>query len=146
MSIAKRLWKLFAGNDADTSWLTMPSGSRRAPKQVTERDLIKRESAIGAELFGPVAPGHRREFFCFDADTWIWYEEWLDEKRQMRSTTVRYEVQEKGVLKVQEGARYSYLEGQELQNFMSAIQLYYSRVAREVYNTEPKTPAELVTA
>jgi hypothetical protein len=64
----------------------------------------------------------------------------------MRSTTVRYEVQEKGVLKVQEGARYSYLEGQELQNFMSAIQLYYSRVAREIYNTEPKTPAELVTA
>lgn len=51
--------------------------------------------------------------------------------------TIRYEVHENGILKVQEGARYNFIEGRELENFMAAIHLYYERVARELYNTEP---------
>ncbi len=97
------------------------------------------ESEIGAQIFGALPQGHRREFFCLDANTWIWYEEWVDDKRKLQSSTIRYEVNENGVLKVQEGARYSYLEGQEYQNFALSVQIYYERVMREIYHLDPST-------
>lgn len=107
--------------------------------RITERDLIRMESEIGAEIFGALPRGHRREFFCLDANTWIWYEEWIDDKRKLQSSTIRYEVSENGVLKVQEGARYSYLEGQEYQNFALSVQIYYERVMREIYHIDPSS-------
>lgn len=117
---------------------------RRPLKVLTQRELLNLESQIGASLFGPVPQGRRREFFCLDEDTWIWHEEWLDDKHKLQTSTIRYEVQEKGVLKVQEGARYSYLEGSELNNFVLAVNMYYERVAREVYRRDPSTGEKLV--
>ncbi len=110
---------------------------RRALKPLTERELIKLEAEIGSRLFGPLPRGHRREFFCLDATTWIWHEEWVDDHRRLQTATTRYEVQDRGVLKVQEGARYSYVEGAELENLTMAVRMYYERVAREIYHTEP---------
>lgn len=55
---------------------------------------------------------------------------------QRKNMTIRYEVHENGILKVQEGARYNFIEGQELENFMAAIHLYYERVARELYHVD----------
>lgn len=109
----------------------------RVQKQRSTRELLTLESAIGAALFGEIPAGHRREFFCLDKDTWIWHEEWLDEKRVRHQVTTRYEVQEKGVLKVQEGARYEYISGEELQRMLQATALYYERVARSVYCIDP---------
>lgn len=112
---------------------------KRPFKKLTERELIQLESDIGAQLFGSVPEGHRREFFNLDLSTWIWYDEWIDGiTNQRMSMTIRYEVHENGILKVQEGARYNFIEGQELENFMAAIHLYYERVARELYHTEPR--------
>ena len=54
-----------------------------------------------------------------------------DGKKQ--TSTIKYEIQEKGILKVQEGARYNYLEGEELENLLLAIQMYYEQVMRKVY-------------
>ena len=48
------------------------------------------------------------------------------------------------MLKVQEGARYSYLEGEELQNFGLAVRLYYEQVTRQVYRRDPATGQKLV--
>lgn len=138
-TILSKALSLLTGNDSksdSTSWLTVPKN--RPLKPFTERELIRLEAAIGAQLFGPLPKGHRREFFCLDATTWIWHEEWIDENRRLKTATTRYEIQEVGILKVQEGARYSYVEGQELQNLVTAIQMYYERVAREVYRTEPE--------
>ena len=136
-SIINKAWKLLAGDDADTDWLRMPNN--RPLKKLTERDLLRLESAIGAQLFGPLPQGRRRDFFCLDATTWIWYEEWFDETRHLKSTTIRYEIQSKGIMKVQEGARYNYLEGQEFNNLVTAIQMYYERVTREIYHKDPAT-------
>ncbi len=128
---------LITGNDTTVS-LRMPKG--RAPKQLTERELIQLESEIGGKLFGEIPKGHRREFFCLDATTWVWYEEWLEPKtNKRRNMTIRYEVQGNKVLKVQEGARYSFLEGDEHKNFVAAIQAYHDRVAQEVYRRDPRT-------
>jgi hypothetical protein len=52
-------------------------------------------------------------------------------------------VHEKGILKVQEGARYDFLEGQELENLTLAAQMYYERVMREIYKRDPQTGQNL---
>ena len=141
-TIIQKALKLLVGDDVSTDWLKMPK--RRPLKVLTERELLTLESEVGAKLFGPVPAGHRREFFCLDEYTWIWHEEWLDASKKLATSTIRYEVSDHGVLKVQEGARYSYLEGEELQNFGIAIRMYYEQVAREVYQLDPATGQKLV--
>ncbi len=45
----------------------------------------------------------------------------------------------KGILKIQPNYRYSYLEGDELQNFVLATKEYYERVSRQLYKKDPQT-------
>jgi hypothetical protein len=144
MSVLKKVATLLIGdnNTSSVNWLKMPK--KRALKKLTERELLTLESEVGAKLFGPIPKGHRREFFCLDERTWIWHEEWFDEKHKLTTSTVRYEINEHGVLKVQEGARYTYIDGEELQNFGIAIRMYYEQVAREVYSRDPATGESLV--
>lgn len=141
-SIFQKTLQLLVGDDVNVDWLKLPK--KRPLKQLSERELLTLESEIGATLFGEVPHGHRREFFCLDEKTWIWHEEWLDDKKKLMTSTVRYEIGEHGVLKVQEGARYSYLEGDELRNFGIAIRMYYEQVARGVYRRDPATGQSLV--
>lgn len=120
--------------------------SGRPLKQLSERELIRLESNIGRELFGPIPQGHRREFFCLDRSTWIWYEEWTDpQTKRAANMTTRYEVHPNGILKVQDGRPYNFIEGQELQNLSVATQLYRERVMRDVYNRDPHTGLPLKT-
>lgn len=111
----------------------------RPLKKFTERELIQLESQIGATLFGPLPPRTNRSFFNLDETTWIWHEETELDHGQKRRTTIRYELQDKGVLKIQDGPRYSYLDGAELENFLIATTQYYERVAREIYHRDPNT-------
>ena len=140
----KRLFRhaltMLVGHDDPTSFLKMPKISPL--KALTERQLIQMESEIGQTLFGPIPEGHRREFFNLDARTWIWYEEYT-ENSAVKTITTRYEVQDKGILKVQDGARYSFLEGEELENFALAVQMYYERISRQVYHRDPQTGYKL---
>lgn len=142
-SVFKKALQLLVGDDISVDMLKL-SVSKRPLKQLTERELLTLESEIGSQLFGTVPTGHRREFFCLDEHTWIWHEEWLDDKKKLSTSTVRYEVNEHGVLKVQEGARYSYLDGEELDNFSLAVQMYYERVVREIYKHDPATGRSLL--
>jgi hypothetical protein len=136
-SLFKKAIQLITG-DSSAPALTMPKN--RPLKRFTERELLQLESEIGSKLFGEVPVGHRREFFCLDPKTWIWYEEWKDLKTGKPATSiVRYEVHEKGILKVQEGARYSFIEGEELDNLVAAAGMYYEQVARQVYGIDPHT-------
>jgi len=112
---------------------------------MTERELLQLESEIGATLFGDVPAGNRREFFCLDEKTWIWHEQGKNQKTgKVEGQTIRYEVHDKGILKVQEGARYSFIEGEELRNLVAATTMYYERVAREIYQRDPQTGQKLV--
>lgn len=111
---------------------------------LTKRDLIRMESKIGAQIFGPVIAGHRREFFCLDDHTWIWYEEWIDPvTKKKQSVTTRYEIHDKGILKVQDGHPYHHVDGDELKNLINAIELYYERVVRHIYKHDPVTSQPL---
>jgi len=139
--VFKKALSLLVGSPSSNDTLKMPKN--RPFKKLTERELLRLESQIGASLFGPIPTGHRREFFCLDEKTWIWHEEWKDEKGVERSATTRYEVHENGILKVQEGARYKFIEGEELQNMLVATRMYYEQVARQVYNRDPATGNKL---
>ena len=138
----KKALQLLVGSP-DGQTLTMPKKSRPL-KTMTERDLINLESEIGSKIFGEAQQGGRREFFNLDRNTWIWYEEWLEGGSKKRSTTIRYEVTDQGVLKVQEGARYNFLDGAELDNFHMAVQIYYEQVMRGVYKRDPNTGNKLI--
>lgn len=137
----KKALQLLIGTPAAVSYLKPPK--KLFVSGVTERQLIQMESEVGRQLFGTIPDGHRREFFNLDPTTWIWHEEVKAEDGQIRAITTRYELQETSVLKVQDGSRYSYLEGQELDNLLQAIRLYYEKVARQIYHRDPHTGYKL---
>lgn len=99
---------------------------------LTERELIQREAKVGSKIFGYLPPNHRREFFCLDPHTWIWFEEWRDH-RGMHRVTTRYEVHGKKVLKLQNDRPAELVTGHELNNLYRAVMAYYRTVAGEVY-------------
>lgn len=141
-SVFKKALGLLTGTEDNMAYLKMPI--KRPFKKLTERELIQLESEIGKNLFGPIPAGHRREFFCLDEKTWIWHEEYKDSNTgSLKSSTTRYELQGDKILKAQEGARYSYLEGDELKNLLTAINMYYEQVARNVYKRDPQTGHKL---
>lgn len=113
---------------------------------VTERELIQLESQAGQVIFGAV-PSHvlRRDFFNLDETTWVWHEEVQQPDGTISESTTRYEVQSRGILMVQPGPKYSYLEGQELHNFVLAVKAYYERVSRSIYRVDPRTGEKIRT-
>lgn len=142
-SLFKKALALVVG-DAKAAENTLVMPKKHLFRKFTERELLQLESEIGAKLFGEIPAGHRREFFCLDKDTWIWYEQGKNPATgEVTEATTRYEIHENGILKVQEGARYSFIEGAELDNLVVATQLYYEQVARNIYQRDPKTGKKL---
>lgn len=106
----------------------------------TERQLINEELKVGRQIFGPAPAGRKREFFCLDAKTWIWHEEWHDQfTGQKRSTMIRYEVRPNGVLKTRDNESPVFIEGDELRNLTNATRLYFEQVVYHVYKYDPNT-------
>lgn len=144
-SILKTALDLLVGSDSQTDLFKVPLSKKRPLKKLTERELITLESEIGGKLFGPIPKTiKRREFFNLDPRTWIWYEEYKDTDGKDASRTIRYEIHDEGIFKVQEGAKYSYIEGEELEHFVLATKLYYEQVARDIYRIDPATGKKLV--
>lgn len=140
-SIFQKALTLLTGFEGGGILLKMPN--KRPFKGLTERELIQLESEIGSHLFGPIPEGHRRQFFNLDSETWIWYEEYKDADGQEKSTTTRYEVQGSKIMKAQDGAQYSFIEDQELQNLTMAIQMYYEQVMQGIYKRDPASGKKL---
>ena len=135
--LLKKIASLIVGDDTISA--KERETTRRITSSITDRELLREESKIGATLFGPVPKGRRREFFCLDESTWIWHEEWRDKKGVERQTTIRYEIHPNGILKVSDGPRYQFIEGTELDNFAKATRLYYEETARKIYKRDPAT-------
>jgi hypothetical protein len=86
----------------------------------------------GGKIFGPMPQGVRREFFCLDPHTWVWHEEWTDERGQHRAVTTRYDVKKQGILKSQGVNSYQRLTEQEERNFRAATKQYIASSRTEL--------------
>lgn len=106
----------------------MPRKTADDEWQAERRQLLKQEAEIGGKLFGPVPKGHHRQFFCLDDHTWVWYEEWFDQKGQKRVLNTRYEIRPDGILKAQDGQAYQKLTRQEARHLYNAAVLYKEKV------------------
>lgn len=138
-TVLKKAMKLVFADGTDEPILHLNKKNRPLEK-LTERELIQLESQIGVTIFGAMPPHvTRREFFNLDESTWIWHEEITKQDGKTEELTTRYEVQPKGVLKVQPNYHYSYLDGVELQNFVLAAKEYYERIARQLYHRNSDT-------
>lgn len=96
------------------------------------RNLIRHEAQIGGQLFGPVQSNRRREFFCLDQHTWVWHEEWTDNRGDTRVQTTRYDIRPNGILKSQNG-RYQPVSRNEALRLRAAARTYLDRVSKEIY-------------
>ena len=105
----------------------------RTPRN--REEMINAEAALAATIFGAVPEGHKRQFFLYKKNLWIWHEEWM-EAGGWKRMTVRYEVKENGVFKKFEGTEDGYikLSGAELNNFRKATQTYLSVVKNRIYS------------
>ncbi|MBR3378132.1 hypothetical protein IKG50_02265 [Candidatus Saccharibacteria bacterium] len=99
-----------------------PNAEQR--RQTAERDLINAESALGRTLFGDVVPGHQREFFMHKKNVWIWHEDGM---------TIRYEVRQNGVYKKVDSGSYRKVTGVELDHFRAAASAYLKLVKSRIY-------------
>ena len=99
--------------------------SRKLTAKEREDALINAESALGRTLFGSVPEGHKREFFHHQKNIWIWHE---------NDITIRYEVRSDGVYKRIVGEKYHKILGQELENFRKATKTYLNLIKTSLYN------------
>lgn len=115
--------------------LSQTSDARREQRRAELCDkLIRHEAKIGGDLFGSVAPGGRREFFCLDEHTWVWYEEWIEKSTGLRkSQTTRYSVRPDGILKAQDG-QYRPVGREESLRFYEAITAYTTEIEKHIYH------------
>lgn len=106
---------------------------------ITEKELKAKESEIGGKIFGPIKPNERREFFNDNQRSWFFHQEITDSTGVIKSVTLHYEIHPNGIFRVSsaEGVRNEFIKGQELANFISATEIYYGRVMREIYGIEP---------
>ncbi len=102
-------------------------------RQEILRDLMRRESELNKDLFGPVPKGTRREFFNLDKNTWVWHEEWTDENGKDHAMNTRYVVRDNEVLKSQNDGPYKRLSLDEAKNFKAATAKYVKKINSELY-------------
>ena len=100
-------------------------GSRRGE---IYRNIIRNSAQMGGTLFGPVATGCRREFFCLDEHTWVWHEEWTDGSNIRHARTTRYDIRPHGILKAQDGEPYQMISAEEAIRLQTAMRAYEHRL------------------
>lgn len=141
MNLFTRIKQLIYVNDPLKHLLRTPN--HRQSSELTERQLIQLESQVSQTIFGPLPNGVlKREFFNLDRKTWIWHEERDIGDGQIKEMTTRYEILPSGVLKVVPGPKYRFIDGVELQNFISAVQSYYVQVVQNLYQRDDLTDSK----
>ena len=93
-----------------------------------KQELLRKESEIGRQLFGPIPPGTKRDFFRLDTTTWVWHEE---SPQGVRNT--KYMVRPKEIVKSVNGGHYQPISQKEAHHLLKAAELYVKRTDDELY-------------
>lgn len=103
-------------------------------RTVARQAVLRHLARLGGQVFGPVAAGARREFFCLDRHTWVWHEEWTDETGRRHAMTTRYDIRPNGVIMKSQGPHsYQRLTPSEERNFRAAAEEYYQQASHELH-------------
>lgn len=109
-------------------------------KILTDRELKIEEGEIGANIFGPIAKNEQRLFFYDNLGpngypSWFYHEEKTDSDKNNHSTTLHYEVHPEGIWRIntKNGLECELINGQELDNFVQATEIYYQKVTSQIY-------------
>ena len=112
----------------------------KKPKRSDEQLALKKrrigqEAYLGGQIFGHLKKGCYREFFCLDANTWLWHEVWIDETTKTKHrATLRYDIRQSLVYKKQDDdLDWQAVGTLEKANLQAAISLYQSRVLGRLY-------------
>lgn len=95
--------------------------------------LIKKEAALGGQLFGKVPANRNREFFYMGNDTWVWNESWQNGSGQKFTQTVQYRILPTRIEKIQSGQSTPLYDMQEISNLVVATRWYYQLIAKNLY-------------
>ncbi len=109
---------------------------QKQSKPVSLANLMQAESEIGSEIFNNRPDGDYIKFFNENRDHWFLYRESRPKNGVIQSHTIHYEVQPGGVLKTcdKTGPKFEYVGEQELNDFLTATNIYYSQVMSRMYN------------
>lgn len=108
---------------------------KESSRSATLRQLIDKESQLGAQIFGAFPAYDKRYFYCFDERMWIWHEERMNAHTGKHDImTVSYNITDRGILKSYGDNQSSYVQGDELEHFTSATEEYAVRVYGELYS------------
>ncbi len=142
LTVQQALKKIIRVQPDSASWAAkafQTTSKKNTLSEARRRHLIRQESEIGAKLFGEIPSGHKREFFCLDAHTWVWHEEWNESlSGAKKSQTIRYEVRDNGILKSVNGQDYAWVAPEEAENLAHAAILYHQYVSTQVYGKNKK--------
>jgi len=97
-------------------------------KVIIHRNILREMAKMGGEVFGPIPQGTRREFFCLDEHTWVWHEEWTDERGLRQIRTTRYDIRPQGIFKAQDNQPYKPVTLEEARRFDAATREYDRRM------------------
>ena len=98
------------------------------PQQI-EQDFIRRESRVGRSIFGNAPYGVKRDFFCLDAETWIWHEE-----NEKCTKTTKYKIKSTEIIKSVNSGQYERVSLKEAKRFVAATRIYSKRINKEIYD------------
>lgn len=105
-------------------------------KESFKKDLMSEEAEMGGRIFGK-QDNISMSFFCDSRESWFFYQEILNSYRNSQSVTFHYEVRPENIIRVvtdsQTGMTCNSVQGQELQNFVDATQIYHDNVMK-MYN------------
>lgn len=88
--------------------------------------IIKGEARIGYLVFGRKSLDGGGEFYCHDANTWVW---------KQGSNTVFYKVNQTSIYKSNDGHTYRLVSKNEAKRLLKAAKLYQNLIENKVYSS-----------
>lgn len=103
-------------------------------KEEAKNALIRKEAEVTRGIFGELTGGLKRDFYCVDAHTWVWYEEWTDKDGRLQHMTTRYSIQNGSIKKSQNGGPYGAVSIREARSLETAVHAYVKKVEEQLYS------------
>jgi len=103
-------------------------------KHEVTQGLMRKELEASRDIFGTLPSGVKRDFFCLDEYTWIWYEEWVGDDGRRKQMTTRYMIRPNEIVKSQNGGTYKRLSASEAKSLTAAVQAYTAKVNEHIYS------------